>query len=53
MLTPTHSRTAARRALVAISLTAVAGLVVTACGGSTGSAGTPGNYGATTAATGS
>jgi hypothetical protein len=31
----------------------MAGLVVTACGGSTGSAGIPGNHGATTAATGS
>lgn len=53
MLTSTHSRTAARRTLVAISLTAIAGFMVTACGGSTGSVDVPGNHGATTAATGS
>jgi hypothetical protein len=42
MLTPTPSRTTTRRILAAIALTAVAGLVMTACGGATGSPGTPG-----------
>jgi hypothetical protein len=48
MLTPTCSRTRTRRTLAVIALTAVAGLVGTACGGSTGSADISGNHGSTT-----